>query len=777
MDLREFTDLAIEEAESARIPEKLADERPVVCGYTIDGETSKDLDDGITLIKSGDNYLIQTSIADVASLVTHDSELFKIALDRVETRYLRFINKPMLPRVLSEFKLSLLQNKLTPAITFEIELQPDGGIINFKIRETAFKNIKRLSYGEFDKILREKTDDDYNLFSEMAGLAQALLERRRNKGALAIYDLKKGLRTNEEGIIVPIKKEFSHIANIVVQEFMILTNVTVAWNFAKNDVPLLFRNHTAKSSAPRRGDILEQINTAILNPVHLDSLRSRGGLWFNKANYSPVLKGHFGLNEAAYSHITSPIRRMADLINQHLIKAYIRDEKPPFNFERLCEISEHINRVIEGVKEEKAEVFKEKLLYESKYKLNYSTVSELIEMEQKDFAQVLKTAAKNNLLFDNLEETLTIRLERNKIDANMIYVLLFETSKKDPAWKNIKEKALEFIFKNNGTAVQLLNILLQKGRIYDYDSEAEETSDGFAAKSSVFVGKKQIKTHGYSVASKKKDAVHYSACELLRIMLGFSPQKDKTEQTEQIDESESSNEYTEDIESEAHNESERTIEKESEAKESAAEKLKRRFENKETNEESRSDNLINKTPLIIDDESEKEISEQKNYVGDLNIICTRNRNFSPPDYEFAKSGPDHSLVFKCIATLRTPEFTVEEEDSAGKKKDAKRKAARKIIKALAEKGIDVSSDEEKPQIDKSDNFVGLLEEYCQKTKTFFPNYNFRKIGPQHNPTFECSLSIMINDETKEFIAYGSNKKIAKQNAAEKSLKALGAGYS
>ena len=49
----------------------------------------------------------------------------------------------------------------------------------------------------------------------MSDLAGMLLNYRRNKGALAIYDLKKGIYTNEEGLILPLKKEMAHISNIV----------------------------------------------------------------------------------------------------------------------------------------------------------------------------------------------------------------------------------------------------------------------------------------------------------------------------------------------------------------------------------------------------------------------------------------------------------------------------------------------------------------------------------------------------------------------------------
>ena len=50
-----------------------------VKGYTIDGPKSKDLDDGFNISKSGDDYILQISIADTAEFIGRESSLFKPA--------------------------------------------------------------------------------------------------------------------------------------------------------------------------------------------------------------------------------------------------------------------------------------------------------------------------------------------------------------------------------------------------------------------------------------------------------------------------------------------------------------------------------------------------------------------------------------------------------------------------------------------------------------------------------------------------------------------------
>ena len=86
--------------------------RERVEGITIDGPDSKDLDDAIYLEKDGFGWVLHVSISDVASGVGMGSDLDKEAYERGFTRYFADgSNAPMLPRDLSEDKLSLLSGQ------------------------------------------------------------------------------------------------------------------------------------------------------------------------------------------------------------------------------------------------------------------------------------------------------------------------------------------------------------------------------------------------------------------------------------------------------------------------------------------------------------------------------------------------------------------------------------------------------------------------------------------------------------------------------------------
>ncbi|EDX82329.1 RNB-like protein [Synechococcus sp. PCC 7335] len=136
---------ASDQAAALSLPERLW-QRPQVQGVTIDGPTSKDLDDAIYLEATPTGAIAAIHIADVSELVTAGTVLDKVAIARTCTHYLSRGNLPMLPPALSEDKLSLLEGQPRPTLTIQVSLNHQAEIQTTEIYESWIVSAKRFSY-------------------------------------------------------------------------------------------------------------------------------------------------------------------------------------------------------------------------------------------------------------------------------------------------------------------------------------------------------------------------------------------------------------------------------------------------------------------------------------------------------------------------------------------------------------------------------------------------------------------------------------------------------
>lgn len=135
------------EARSAELKDKVFRDRVRVKGFTIDDIDSPDLDDAIWLEKTESSWHVQVSISDVDTLVSRDSYTDVEALSRVHTHYfppketetkvLPKYSIPMLPRVLSENRLSLREGAPRPTMTVDITLSPELKLLGVKVKATS----------------------------------------------------------------------------------------------------------------------------------------------------------------------------------------------------------------------------------------------------------------------------------------------------------------------------------------------------------------------------------------------------------------------------------------------------------------------------------------------------------------------------------------------------------------------------------------------------------------------------------------------------------------
>lgn len=432
-------------------PELIFLERPLAYpSFTIDGSLSKDLDDAIGVEKDGSGFIIHVSIADVSDIVTKDSLVDKEATKRSFTEYYGETHgKPMIPRILSEDRLSLHEGKLRPTITVSIPISQRGETGEISISKTVLKSIKRFSYDEADQIIGNGIEGFGEALKECRNIAELLEERRRKRGAKVVFDLEKGIATSEEGVVREIPEEEEYIANMIVREFMILTNEKMGRFVSENQIPILYRNHNLQ-------------------------IQTRGF-------YGTEGIGHFGLGlskENPYLHFTSPIRRYPDLTVHRQVSAFINGGEMPYSKNDLDEIATIVNLRQNQIKDRE----------ELKRREGYKNAMEAIVndsfsgLSRADLRRSVRVALNNGGLSNALEKEVLERLSNNKLGIKEIYMILLRGN------DQVKQKIIRSIDNNGDTFKNVLMMARHVSNWSPVSYHTYRTKTGFKTVAKVKIG-------------------------------------------------------------------------------------------------------------------------------------------------------------------------------------------------------------------------------------------------------------------------------------------------
>lgn len=315
---------------------------------TIDGEDAKDLDDAVTLTKEGERYILGVHIADVTHYVTEGSPLDKEALKRGTSVYLVDRVIPMLPHRLSNGICSLNAGVDRLALSCIMEIDGRGNVVGHRIAETVINVDRRMSYTSVKKILEDRDEAECReyepllpMFERMQELAAILREKRRQRGSIDFDFPETKIVLDDKGRPLDIKPYERNTATKIIEDFMLITNETIAEDYFWQELPFVYRTHDTPD--PEKIQRLEifinnfgygiKNNREGIHPKELqkllariedspeEALISRLTLRSMKqAKYTVVNSGHFGLSAKYYCHFTSPIRRYPDLQIHRIIK-------------------------------------------------------------------------------------------------------------------------------------------------------------------------------------------------------------------------------------------------------------------------------------------------------------------------------------------------------------------------------------------------------------------------------------------------------------------------
>ncbi|MFK8185431.1 MAG: RNB domain-containing ribonuclease [Phormidesmis sp.] len=493
---------AVDQANALTLPETLW-QRPQVEGITIDGPTSRDLDDAIHIEATPTGAIASVHIADVAELVTIGSPLDKVALARTQTRYLSRGNIPMLPHALSEDKLSLVEGQPRPTVTIQVTLNQQAEIQATEIFESWIVSSKRFSYEQADRVCQNKTHPFHESLQLCQSWSERLNQERRSQGAIGGLFNASGFWVDENGAVTIHEGKLFH-AQMIIQEFMILANRAVAHWFAERDILALYRNHTARTIAPER----EQIMQALLTTGSMELIRQKLQNWLNKAEYNPTLIGHFALNLTAYCHFTSPIRRLPDLLNHRIIKALIHEQPHPYRkieLEQLCTyIATHNQQEEESTKA----FYKERSQRDFQKQIEgEDTTAALAALSEKEFSRIVKHAAKENN-FEPIQLAAMKRLEQEQLSVQAMYLLLIYSKK-----LTIQSRILAALQQRPEDATSVLVIATTQEpdwELFDYVEESQDFPPFLFWAEVSIAG--QVTTTKAPAQSQRKQSARHLAC-------------------------------------------------------------------------------------------------------------------------------------------------------------------------------------------------------------------------------------------------------------------------
>ncbi len=325
---------------------------------TIDGETAKDFDDAICVIKNRKGYRLYVSIADVSHFVEPGSQLDKEAYLRGTSIYFPGRVIPMLPENLSNNLCSLIPDEDRLAFTAILDFDRTGKLQKKDFTKSIIKSHKRFTYTIVQQIIVDKDQDarkEYKPFLTMLKwaqeLAEQLLEKRMNRGSIGFNLPEPAVGLFEDGKIASIEKTTRLFSHQLIEEFMLAANEAVASYFTETSTPSLYRIHELPSPEKVKEFITfakmmginlpeEEISPAWFAKILTDIKGSPKEYVFNnlllrtmqQARYAPGNAGHFGLAATDYTHFTSPIRRYPDLHVHRTLARLLKEKKKGIRF-------------------------------------------------------------------------------------------------------------------------------------------------------------------------------------------------------------------------------------------------------------------------------------------------------------------------------------------------------------------------------------------------------------------------------------------------------------
>ena len=239
--------------------------------YSIDPPKSKDYDDAFSFKETEKHYYLSIYISNV-SFWMDALDLWESFSQRIATIYLPNRKRPMLPTILSDAICSLQENRIRFAFTIDLKFDKNYTLLDYKFANSCITVRKNFRYQEPELL-------EFPLYKRL-------------------FKFIKYLNRKEKYV------DNIHTSHELVAYLMIYMNYLSAKTMIKHKIGI-YRCAELKTDFECPDTVSEDIRK------FLKQWNSYGGTYIKYENK----KTHEVLNLDSYIHITSPIRRLVDLLN------------------------------------------------------------------------------------------------------------------------------------------------------------------------------------------------------------------------------------------------------------------------------------------------------------------------------------------------------------------------------------------------------------------------------------------------------------------------------
>ncbi|KAK6645555.1 hypothetical protein RUM43_001832 [Polyplax serrata] len=360
------------------------------CIFTIDPATAVDLDDAVSCKRlPNGNYEVGVHISDVTHYLKEGTPLDLAVSERATTVYLVQRAYHMLPFELCRLcSLTPGEDKLSFSVFWEVT--PQCKIIDRRFARAVINSCAQFSYEQVQMILKgvplseikfpkvygghsaERIQETVLFLNKMSS---GLRIKRFENGALRIDQTKIKFFLDEHKLPVDFYVETHDESHQLIEELMLLANVTVAeklletfpqisflrchsppLTYILNKLQKLLEKYNIELDITSSGSIQKSLmkfsgdnTTSVAQILVLNNMvakpMTRATYYCSGLHKHEADRHHYALNVPLYTHFTSPIRRYADIVVHRLLGAAVSNSKSPnWSIEYVQKIADNCNK-------------------------------------------------------------------------------------------------------------------------------------------------------------------------------------------------------------------------------------------------------------------------------------------------------------------------------------------------------------------------------------------------------------------------------------------------